>query len=155
MNIGLGVGITFRQGLGETINNLIASPNDLQAGNWTTTGGGLINSASEFEFGSASSILRDLIGTVPTGEIYTAKVFISGDTPGDTFEIELVDSADGSDSNRTVVTVSETPTEYTVIADYTGSGTFSGNLGFFFNRLNSNRSITAGSKIYVSNARVY
>jgi hypothetical protein len=131
--------------------NLLTYSDDISAIPWITTSA-TINSATQFTFDTDGGYIRR--GLTVDNAIYTLKATISGDTPGDTFMLELVDGADGSDQNYTTVTVSETPTEYTVVADMS-SGTFSGNLLVAINRTSLDRSITAGSKVTIEKIHVY
>lgn len=74
---------------------------------------------------------------------------MSGSHPGDTFRVELVDGADGSDSGFLDVTVPASATEFTISADMT-TATFSGNLMVAINRTTSGRSITVGSTVTIT-----
>ena len=132
--------------------NLLTYSEDLTNAAWGKTNA-TVTGLGSFTFDTNAGYIRQSTVSQPKA-IYTAKLLISGDTPGDTFAIELVDGADGSDAHATNVTVSDTPTEYTVTADMTGS-TFSGTLLFAINRTLTNRSITPGSSITVSKIRVY
>ena len=115
-----------------------------------------IDSADTFTFTANTSYIRlgQITGAATKGK-YTARAYISGNTPGDTFNIELVDDADGSDSNTSNVTVSATPQWVEVTADFSGSSTFSGTLAFYINRTSTNRSITAGSTVTIKHIHLY
>jgi hypothetical protein len=133
---------------------------DLASSPWSKYNGAectTTNSSTALTFASATSYVTTQIGDAlgSPATKYVARVMVWGDTDGDTFNFELVDGGDGSDSNTQVVTVSSTPTEYVLEADFTGSGTFSGTLLFAINRSAAGRSITAGSTVYFSSMTAY
>jgi hypothetical protein len=132
------------------VQNEIQYSDDMTSGAWLANSGATRTPTTvTFTATSGSGVKQVMSGMNPKG-VFVCSVLIWGDDPI-TFDLELVDNGDGSDSATTSVTVTPTPTLYFVVMDNTLSSTFSGSLGMFINRA---ASVAAGSVVNFSNWQV-
>ncbi|MGY8962535.1 MAG: phage head spike fiber domain-containing protein [Rhodospirillales bacterium] len=133
------------------VENLCLQSADLST-TWSALNSGTVTGADQFNFVAENSELLQSISLPPKSK-FTVSAVISSDT-ANTFSMELVDVADGSDSTVIYVTPTSTPTRYTLTADLTASTTFSGSGGIYFNRWSGSRSVTAGTSVTITDVQL-
>jgi len=127
--------------------NLLTYSEDINQGQWFATNM-TINSSTQLTFTAVNGYLNRTLRSSPSSK-YELIIELSGSHPGDTFRVELLDGADGSDSGFVNVTVPASATEFTISADMT-TATFSGSLMVGINRVPNGRSITVGSTVTIT-----
>ena len=111
---------------------MLADSSDMSAPSWTPANGAIVT-ADTIQFVNNNSRIRSGVMSAPTRGAFIVAVTVQGDAT--TFDLELVDNSDGSDSHTFEITASSTPTRYWVLMDNAASSTFSGNLAAYINRV--------------------
>ncbi|HBD11993.1 MAG TPA: hypothetical protein DCZ13_07580 [Porticoccaceae bacterium] len=130
---------------GRRVQQLLSDSSDMTQAPWVALNGA-VPTSDTITFTNANSGVRQVLANQnPKGDFVVA-VTVSGDST--TFDLELVDNADGSDSHIFEITATATPVRYYVLMDNSTSSTFSGALGVYINRTGSKA--TPGTTVTLS-----
>ena len=138
------------------VENLSVQSEDIST-TWQAQASGTVTGTDQFNFVGADSYLQHAGAyQQSTNGVFTLSATMSTNTAGNGKKIvmDLFDSLDGSDTVTKLITLTTTPTRYSLTADWTASATFSGYVGFAFNRGATGRTIEAGDILIITDVQL-